>query len=71
VLRRRRRVLPTRSRGQKCNRAAATNEAAHLSKYRRAPDRRQRSLADVRRSGTRLSRSLQLGGHPGHSCSAV
>jgi hypothetical protein len=46
VVRRSRQVLPTRSSCQKCNRAAAANEAAHLSKYKRMLESRQRPPGD-------------------------
>lgn len=48
VVRRRRRTRPTRgSSCQKCNRAAAANEAAHLIQYKRANHRRQRPPGDA------------------------
>ena len=54
IARRRRETGPTRNSCQKCNRAAATKEAAHLSKYRRTSERRHRLAGE---GPTRQSRS--------------
>jgi hypothetical protein len=64
VARRGRRTRPARSSSsQKCNRAAAANEAAHLSKYNQTLDHRQRPAGDAKSAQGASQRTLPAALH--------